>query len=196
MVLADEPKITDWLSVWFSLGSGVIALLALIAASIAVRATIQTNRTQTEQLRQIEESREQESATKFAAWIEREPNILVRYHNAGSLPVYVVSLEFEFIGESAAYRFESLSPTQAPISLPKVTRTLNDFLQSVAKTHIPEDKQITSKDLDVSAKLAELLDDHPVYIGMSFSDGQRMWIRRPNGRLEAAGKPPDPINTW
>jgi hypothetical protein len=49
--LADEPESTDWLSVWFSLGSAVIALLALIAAGIAVRATVATNRTQSEQLR-------------------------------------------------------------------------------------------------------------------------------------------------
>lgn len=212
LALADEPKITDWLSVWFSLGSGVIALLALVAASIAVWATIQTNRNQAEQLKRLEEDRMSEKAARFALWYTYTGDLnsrpLFHYHNAGALPVYNVLVTMTVAGNVFEERIGTLAPTPEPADMPKLTSKVTQFLTATAEGRDPrpdpsqlkppltqQGNTLSSKDpvailaagmLRDAANLnriMKLLSDSPLLLDVTFSDGERIWTRNDAGKL-------------
>ncbi|MEU8639811.1 hypothetical protein AB0C38_47105 [Amycolatopsis sp. NPDC048633] len=154
--LADEPKVTDWLSVWFSLGSAVIALLALVAAGIAVRATVATNRTQSEQLRRLEEAATRDRAAKFAVWAlppVARPQVFFR--NGAPTPMYDVVIRFTLNGVDAfVHSAGTLPPSEEPQPLPDVAAGLHDAIRARALADVefealPEPPDASAFDSDL-----------------------------------------------
>ncbi|MEU4523127.1 hypothetical protein AB0F52_31010 [Amycolatopsis sp. NPDC024027] len=139
MVLAvEEPKITDWMGAWFTLGSGLIALLALIAAAIAARATIQTNRNQSAQLKQLEveqqrleverqrqeDDRLKQLASRFAVWVSLNTDpesgqtiCVLTYHNSSQLPFYDVTVEWRIGKRTRGIHITNIAPTDEPAAI-------------------------------------------------------------------------------
>lgn len=189
MVLADEPKITDWLSVWFSLGSGVIALLALVAATIAVRATIQTNRSQSEQLKRLEDAQERESASHFAVWVEGNPKtraLRMMYYNGSALPIYDVAITVDvdianYVGSGWAATFPPLSPAQSPVML--MSSSSNNKIGAELLKMVE-----AARDEDGNVKFFPLL--QAIRLHVRFRDGNGVtWARHADGRLERVIRP-------
>ncbi|MBN6034080.1 hypothetical protein [Amycolatopsis sp. 195334CR] len=93
---------------WTDIGSLFVAMLALITASAAARATIRTNRSQSKQLQRLEKSQASELASKFGVWMSKELakehgdsealtvgyiRYFFHYQNSGFLPIYGLIVE-------------------------------------------------------------------------------------------------------
>ncbi|MFJ1764025.1 hypothetical protein ACIOD2_27170 [Amycolatopsis sp. NPDC088138] len=193
MALADEPKITDWLSVWFSLGSGVIALLALIAAAVAVRATIQTNRTQSAQLQTLEQDRRQEQAAKFSAWLTTSENGSRQsmVYNGSGLPIHNVLLIVgiqEDPGQPGKDwkliigRAGTVPPTPQPIEYSDTTIRLRYAAEAIANY---QNRKYADPLSDSSYATAEHVSSS-AEIAVQFEDNNGVpWIRYSTGQLES-----------
>jgi hypothetical protein len=186
MVLADEPKITDWLSVWFSLGSGVVALLALIAAAIAVRATIQTNRTQTRQLQKLEEAQERDLANRVAVWVEvidvdvNDRRSQICFHNGGPLPIYRCAITL-YYGEYSLGSIDvhTLPPTTQTTIVPRANKYLYDALMQLAETVTKTDPAMSAQDT-----FDWYLNNVEIELEFRFNVGSTRWTRDKQGNLQ------------
>ncbi|WP_125793069.1 hypothetical protein [Amycolatopsis sp. WAC 01376] len=188
-----QDKKAEWFSAWASGASAVVAVIALCIASVAAMATIETNRNQSEQLRRLEETNLREQASKMAAWIYFSgKNSLarsqeVRYHNAGPLPVYDVTLTFFAEGKRAIIQYPTLDPTNAPERLSRATRHMNDFVRGLGEVKFPGSSVSESGDTEINNYITDLFDENKVSVQMDFSDGEKTWRRLSNGKLILRG---------
>ncbi|WP_146044451.1 hypothetical protein [Amycolatopsis sp. BJA-103] len=185
-----QDKKADWFSAWASGGSAVVSAVALGIASVAAWATIATNRNQSEQLKRLEDSSLSEQASKVALWIylHEGPGVKgwqIRYHNAGSLPVYGVTITYiygKYVDNRVSFlRYATLEPTNEPVNLPGASRHLLDFAQMIADES--DLKPLSTGEDEVKAFKRELFQEGLIKVQLEFSDGSSIWRRIPSGQL-------------
>ncbi|WP_143254628.1 hypothetical protein [Amycolatopsis azurea] len=199
-----QDKKADWFSAWASGASAIIAVFALGAAAVAATATIATNRNQSEQLRRLEEASQREHASKFGVWPESDrvanmpPDVWlysIRYHNAGSLPVYNVKITARFMDKTLLLVvLPLLAPTSEPEVVPLATDALLEFVNGVSAKDLNEKEPPSpvhrnqkiyenNRRKEVRAHRGVLLNSHYISVSCEFSDGESQWHRDYDGSL-------------
>ena len=159
--------------------SAIGSLTAVVAASIAARAAIQTNNQQSTQLRYLEgseqrqrEEREREQASKVAAWMalgmEDYLDLPVCvWANSSGLPLYDITFYVALPNKLVRTKYSALGPTSTT-DLPRVHRAI------MRDAPVGADKMTWVKLLDLRALRAAI----------SFRDVfDNIWLRNFSGEL-------------
>ncbi|WP_156096591.1 hypothetical protein [Amycolatopsis jejuensis] len=191
LIVADDPKTTDWMSGWSAIAGVALASATAVTAFLAWLAMKKTNKLQDDQLEELRWTQRRQHAALFGIWLSGSGLATkALYNNAGSQPVrdVLVKLTSEN-GNDEVLRLRSLAPTTEPEELDQATKAANDLIALGLRINYGEDYRTPDgfgdwhfRDETIALRCRALSETMEVDVGFRDAAGSS-WTRLDSGIL-------------